>query len=132
MSEVVVSPHAREQTSWWRTALVVLVTGSLLALGIANIASYARGPHFEDGVLWASRVEGVTAVEIAPRSAGETAGIQPGDILIALNGAPVQAVADVLRHQGQSPGRTRLTYTLLRFGAEQAPREVSLAAAAPS
>jgi PAS domain S-box-containing protein len=128
MREVVVSPHAREQSSWWRTTLVVLVTGSLLSLGIANIASHARGPHIEDGVLWASRAEGVTAVEVASQSAGETAGIQPGDVLIALNGVPVQAVADVLRYQGQAPERTRLTYTLLRFGAEQAPREVSLAA----
>jgi PAS domain S-box-containing protein len=130
MPEVVVSSPGRDQTSWWRTAIVVLVTGGLLALGIANIASRARGPHFEDGVLWASRAEGVTAVEVAPQSAGATAGIQPGDVLIALNGAPVQAVTDVLRYQGQAPEHTNLTYTLLRFGAEQAPREVSLAPAA--
>ena len=39
-----------------------------LALGVANIAMRARWHEVEDGVLWAARAEGVTALEVAPGS----------------------------------------------------------------
>jgi hypothetical protein len=74
----------------------------------------------EDGVLWASRAEGVTALEIARGSAAAEAGIQRGDVLIAVNGEPIEAPADVIEYQHGSRQGTRLSYTLLRLGAQQA------------
>src|SRR4029077_20657662 len=63
--------------------------------------------------------EGVSAKEIAPGSAADTAGIQRGDILLAVDGSPIQSSGDVVEYQHHSPEGTRLTYTLLRLGSQQ-------------
>src|SRR5206468_5084207 len=102
---------------------VVLV---LIVLGVANVAMRARWHEVEDGVLWAARAEGVGATEVAAGSAAARAGIQRGDVLIAVNGAPVQVPADVVQYQHSGIPGTLLNYTLLRLGARQA-LDVSLA-----
>ena len=58
-------------------------------------------------------------------------GIQPGDVLLAVDGAPVETPADVVEHP--APRRrtaTRLAYTLLRLGAREARADHARAAAA--
>jgi PAS domain S-box-containing protein len=89
------------------------------ALGIANIVTSASWHEVEDGVLWGSRIEGVTAVEVAAGSPGARAGIQRGDLLLAVNGAPVHTPADVVEYQHSGQEGTRLTYTLVRLGTHQ-------------
>jgi PAS domain S-box-containing protein len=89
------------------------------ALGIANIVTSASWHEVEDGVLWGSRIEGVTAVEVAAGSPGARAGIERGDLLLAVNGAPVHTPADVVEHQHSGQEGTRLTYTLVRLGTHQ-------------
>src|SRR5947208_15628501 len=86
----------------------------------------ARWHEVEDGVLWTARGEGVVAAEIAPGSAAASAGIERGDVLLAVNGSPVQTPADVVEYQHRGVAGTRLTYSLARLGAHQA-LEVSLA-----
>jgi two-component system NtrC family sensor kinase len=116
-------------TVWLTSGFAVVLVVVLFGLGIANIASRARFHEVEDGVLWGARVEGVTALEVAPGSAGAAAGIQPGDLLLAVNGAPVQRPAEVVEHQHRGLEGTVLAYTLVRLGSRQA-LEVSLAPAA--
>jgi PAS domain S-box-containing protein len=114
--------------SWGRSALAAAVVGVLIVLGVANIQMRSRWHEVEDGVLWAPRAEGVVAAEIAPGSAAATAGIQRGDVLLAVNGSPVQTPADVVEFQHHGIAGTRLTYTLVRLGTRQA-LDVSLAPA---
>src|SRR5436305_5976763 len=76
--------------AWGRSAFAVAVVVVLLALGIANIALHARWHEVEDGVLWGSRPEGLTALEVASDSAASRAGVARGDVLLAVNGAPVE------------------------------------------
>src|SRR5262249_46958692 len=106
---------------------VVLV---LVALGAANIRMHARWHEVEDGVLWSARPEGVTAAEIAAGPAAAAAGIERGDILLAVDGTPVQTPADVIEFQHRGVPGTRLTYALVRLGTRQA-LEVSLAPVPP-
>src|SRR6476469_9822785 len=87
---------------WGRSAFAVVVVTLLVALGVANVAMYSRWHEVEDGVLWSSRAEGVTATEIVPGSAAALAGIQAGDVLVAVNGAPVATSADVVESQHRS------------------------------
>ena len=101
-----------------------------MALGIANITTRARLHEVEDGVFWAERSEGVTAAEVASDSAAGKAGIQRGDVLVAVNGNPVETRAEVLEYQHLAREGTRLTYTLLRLG-DQRALDVSLAPVAP-
>src|SRR5262245_55344001 len=111
-----------------RSLALVAVVGVLLGLGISNVVLYSRWHDVEDGVLWAARAEGLTAIEVSRGSAAADAGVQRGDVLIAIDGAPVQAPADVVDVHHRSGNGASLTYTLLRLGTRQA-LEVALAPA---
>ncbi len=105
---------------WGRSAFAVAVATVLIALGVANVATYSRWHEYEDGVQWSARAEGVTATEVSDGSAGSIAGIKVGDVLLAVNGAPVQTPADVVEHQHRSHEGTKLEYALVRFGTSEA------------
>src|SRR5580765_6211931 len=106
--------------AWGRSLFALVVVGMLLALGVANIAQRAQLHQVEDGVLWADRAEGVTAVEVAAASPAASAGIQRGDIILAINGAPIERRAEVEEYQRRGSEGTRLSYTLARLGTRQA------------
>src|SRR5581483_4653768 len=96
---------------WGRSAFAVLVVLLLAGLGVANIAMHGRWHEVEDGVLWGARAEGVVALEVAPGSAAAAAGVERGDVLLAVNGAPIESPSDVIEFQHQSRQGTRLSYT---------------------
>ena len=113
---------------WGRSVFAVTVVALLVALGIANVAMYSRWHEVEDGVLWSGRAEGVTASEVAAGTAAASAGIERGDVLLAVNGSPVLTPSDVVEYQHRGHTGTRLVYTLLRAGARQ-PLTLALAPA---
>jgi two-component system NtrC family sensor kinase len=115
--------------AWGRSAFAVLVVGFLIALGAANVITKPRWHEVEDGVLWSPRAEGVTASEVATGTAAAGAGVEPGDLLLAVNGAPVESPSDVIEYQHRGHAGSRLVYTILRSGARQ-PIEIALAPAA--
>ena len=106
--------------AWGRSVFAATVVVVLVGLGIANIVQRAEWRQVEDGVFWADRAEGVTAADVALGSPAAQAGITRGDILLAVNGAPVQTRADVLNAENRGGVGTRLNYTLIRLGARQA------------
>jgi PAS domain S-box-containing protein len=114
--------------AWVKLSAAVLVVAVLATLGIANIARYSRGYDVEDGVLWQPRAEGVTAIEVPPASPGAVAGIRQGDLVVAIDGAPVETAADVTDALHRGHTGSALAYTLIRLGTKQA-LTVSLAAA---
>src|SRR5471030_645336 len=113
---------------WGRSAFAVSVVALLVALGLANVRMYSQWHEVEDGVYWSARAEGVTAGEVAAGTAAAGAGIQRGDVLLAVNGSPVQTTSDVLEYLHRGHEGTRLVYTLLRAGVRQ-PIELALAPA---
>ncbi len=119
------------EESWWaewrRTALPVAVTLGLLVLGLANVVARATSTEVEDGVLWVERAAGVVAAEVATSSAADRARVKPGDVLLAIDGEPVESRADVLALQHRAEPGARHTYTLLRLG----NREVAQVALEP-
>ena len=110
----------RRVLAWGRSLFALAVVAVLLVLGLANIAMRAQWHQVEDGVLWQARPEGVTAAEVAASSPGGAAGIARGDVLIAINGSPIEGPADVLALESRSTAGTRLSYTIVRLGAQQA------------
>jgi two-component system, NtrC family, sensor kinase len=104
---------------WGRHTLSLLVVACLLGLAALNISLRASWNEVEDGVLWVARAEGVIAAEVAPRGPGAAAGIVPGDILLAIDGAPVEAPQDVIDVMHASEAGHRLRYTLMHRGGEQ-------------
>jgi two-component system NtrC family sensor kinase len=103
-------------TGWFAALAVVLV---LLGLGLTNIYIRATWHEVEDGVLWVSRPNGVTAIELADRAPAAKAGVRLGDLLLAIDGRPVDSPADVVTFEHRSDAGTPLTYTLLRLGSRE-------------
>ena len=125
MSDFAMTPQ-RRWIGWGRSLFALAVVAILFVLGVANIAMRAQWHQVEDGVLWQTRPEGVTAAEVFTGSPAAAAGIARGDVLIAVNGVPVERPADVIGFQHRGVAGTRLSYTLVRFGANQV-LEVTLA-----
>src|SRR5580765_3113219 len=101
------STRPRPLSGWGIFALV----GVLLCFGALNIAVRATWHQMEDGVLWEGRPEGVVAAEVAARSAAMTAGIRAGDVLVAVDGAPVESPAAVERALSKPDPGNELTYS---------------------
>jgi PAS domain S-box-containing protein len=97
----------------------LVVASALLGLGVANIRLRATWHEVEDGVLWVARGDGIVAGEIASASPAERVGIKQGDVLLAIDGRPVQQVEDVVStlHTGHSG--TELHYTVARLGTRE-------------
>ncbi|HSP91270.1 MAG TPA: PAS domain-containing protein, partial [Vicinamibacterales bacterium] len=91
----------------------------LLGLGLANIYIRATWHEVEDGVLWVSRPDGITAAELADRAPAARAGVRLGDVLLAIDGRPVESPADVVATAHAAGSATPLTYTLLRLGSRE-------------
>lgn len=121
MSVLPMSPvsHEPRLRAISRSVLAVALVAVLIVLGIANVTLRSRWHEVEDGVLWSQRAEGVTATEVASGSAGALAGVKPGDVLVAVNGQPIEAVADVVEFHHRGHTGTRLDYSLVRFGDRQ-------------
>lgn len=127
MSSVHGSAHSSASpASWSRTTLPVVVATVLLMLGLVNIVQRATFDDVEDGVLWVQRSTGIVAADVDPRSPAGRAGVKAGDILLAIDGQPVEDRDDVLAMQQAARRGARHTYTLLAAGAQRLS-EVSLA-----
>jgi len=98
-----------------KTVLVVAVALILAALGIYNIVLKATWTLMDDGVFWKEAPQGLVAARVAAGGAGDRAGVQTGDVLLALDGEPVAAAEDLQARLVAARAGSRLTYTLLRF-----------------
>ncbi len=102
-----------------RVALPVAVAAILVCLAAVNIALITRWHEADDGILWRTTDGDVVAEAISPGGAGALVGVQPGDVLITIDGAEVRGQADVTKAlHGSAEGAT-LTYRLLRGSTQQ-------------
>ena len=98
-----------------RLSAQLLIVLALLCLAVANIYVRSTWSEVEDGVLWTQSPEGVVvAREVALQSPGARATVQPGDILEAINGRPIDTPADVLAILHHASDGQSLTYTIAR------------------
>ena len=107
---------------WGRAMLAVAVVTILFCLAAANLVVRANWNELEDGVLWAVQPEGVVAAAVAAGTPGEQAGLQPGDVLIAIDGRFVESLDDVLEAAHAVEPGTQLEYTVLRLGSQELRR----------
>jgi PAS domain S-box-containing protein len=103
--------------TWTRNSAFLAVVACLLALAAANISLRASWNEVEDGVLWTSLPDGVVAAELAADGPAAQAGVQPGDLLVAIDGHAVDTVEQVLQTLHGSRQGDQLSYTVLRSGA---------------
>ena len=90
---------------WKRAATVAAgpIANFLLAIVILTGLFIANGKFVTDPVV----------SEVRPESAAAEAGVQPGDLLVALDGRPIETFDDVRRYVSIRPG-TRIDVTIKR------------------
>lgn len=100
---------------WIPPVLAVALVAALLCLAAANVVVRATWNERVDGVLWVDGASGVVAAEVAPDEAGDRAGIAAGDVLLAVDGVPVQATRDLAERLRTRQRADQVAYTLLRL-----------------
>src|SRR5262249_9469161 len=76
--------------------LVVLFAGvALAALGIYNIVLKATWTLLDDGVFWRAAPAGMVAGRVAAGGPADRAGVQVGDVLLAIDGDEVLTPEEV-------------------------------------
>ena len=104
---------------WGRALLAVAVVAALFCLAAANLVVRANWNEVEDGVLWEVQPEGLVAAAVADGTAAERAGLRAGDVLLAIDGRPVESISDVLERLHAAGRGTRLEYAGLRLGSQE-------------
>src|SRR5689334_19503444 len=99
---------------WMRSTATTVIVAALLCLAGANIVQRASWSEVEDGVLWRNRGGDIVAMEVAPGTAADRAGVHRGDILQAIDGREIQRIEDLVEVLHASAPGTRLSYTILR------------------
>jgi PAS domain S-box-containing protein len=97
-----------------KNALVVLAGLVLAALGVYNIVLKATWTLMDDGVFWKGAPQGLVAARIDPGGPGSRAGIQAGDILIAIDGQEVLTRVDLETGLAARRAGDHALYKLLR------------------
>jgi two-component system, NtrC family, sensor kinase len=99
---------------------VVLALATLAAVIFAwlNFLQRSRYDLVDDGVAWSDSAAGIEAWKVAPNSPASAAGIHPGDILVAINDAPVPNATYVARRLYRAGLWTQMRYKLSRNGEE--------------
>lgn len=101
-----------------RIAIPVAVAAALIGIALINmfvVRNYQEAAAIDDGVWWASEGgSAVRALEVAPGSPADLAGVRRGDTLWAIDGNPVESRADVAQAlEGLSAGGT-VSYSVSR------------------
>ena len=89
-------------------AIVLFVaTAGLFALAVLNLRQENQFQQPDDGVWWREVQGGLEAVKVLPKSPGQRAGIQQGDLLTGaavVPDVPLQQRTDIQSHDEQSQG----------------------------
>jgi two-component system NtrC family sensor kinase len=97
------------------------VTLALLTIAavVFAILNFQQREHYnlpDDGVVWWDAAAGVTARQVTPNSSAAKAGIQPGDVLVAIDGAPISRATDVEHDLYRAGLWTQVNYRVERQG----------------
>jgi two-component system NtrC family sensor kinase len=101
-----------------RVSVVLLALFTLAAVVFAcvNFSQEANEQTPWDGVSWFESAGGLRAHRVAPGGPGQRAGIEPGDLLVEVNGRPTPRVATLNRQMFHTGVFGTATYTVVRSG----------------
>ena len=97
-------------------ALLAFLTLAAVVFGGLNFRQRSQFAMPDDGVAWLDAPSGVQAWRIKPASPAARAGIQPGDIVSAVDGVPVQRATQVTEQLSRAGIWSSVPYQLTRNG----------------
>ena len=107
-------PGGDYRGDWRRALLAVAVVAALLCLSIANAVVQSTWSGVEDGILWEERPDGLAVVAVDPESPAAAAGVAPDDLLLAVDGVPIEQHRELLIRLYAARDGAALDYALLR------------------
>ncbi|MGH9599949.1 MAG: ATP-binding protein, partial [Terracidiphilus sp.] len=99
-----------------QATLLAVATAALFLLAILNLRQEGQFQQPDDGVWWHEVAGGLQADRVLPEMPGQRAGIQPHDLLTAVDGTPVTTVADLERVLYRTGPYTQISYSIVRDG----------------
>jgi PAS domain S-box-containing protein len=104
--------------------VLAISTVALVILAVFNFLQESQYQQPDDGVLWTEvsaiasgrAVDGLVAEHVRAGGPGALAGIEPGDLLIAVNNHPVEIAADFDRELKHTDVYGKANYTIIRRG----------------
>ena len=104
--------------------VLAISTVALVILAVFNFLQESQYQQPDDGVQWTEvsaiasgqAVDGLVAEHVRPGGPGALAGIEPGDLLIAVNNHPVEIAADFDRELKHTDVYGKANYTIIRRG----------------
>jgi serine protease Do len=92
-----------------------LLTGKV-SRGYLGVSVSDLTPELAQGFRVAESTKGAVVQNVIPNSPGAKAGLQPGDIVVALNGKPVETSSQLTRNVSSIQPGGKATLTVLRGG----------------
>ena len=116
-----------------RIGVVLLAIATIAAVVFAflNLRQSSRFVSPDDGVAWVDAPEGVQAWQVLPESPASRAGIKPGDVLQAIDGARIHSATQVTRRLWRAGVWTSVRYQLTRGGLRFEARLITVPASNP-
>jgi PAS domain S-box-containing protein len=111
-----------------QATLLAIATVGLVFLAVMNFRQESQFQQPFDGVWWieSSTGQGLVAEKVLPDSPAQRAGVQPNDLLTAVNGAPMEHLSDLERELYRTGVYIRAHYSITRQGlALDAPIDVA-------
>ena len=98
----------------FQNAVVVAVGLALAGLGVANLVLKASFTLMDDGAFWRETPQGLVAARIAPGGPADAAGVQVGDVLLAVDGEEALRSSRLESLLAERRTGERTSYSLLR------------------
>jgi len=99
-----------------QATLLAVATVGLVLLAVWNFRQESQFQQPDDGVWWIEAHGGLSAQRVLPDSPGKRAGIEPDDLLTAVNDAPVEHVSDFERALRRTGIFSKAEYSITRSG----------------
>jgi PAS domain S-box-containing protein len=111
--------------------LLALATLAAVVMAAINFSQRARYVRPSDGIDWEETPDGVIASIVWQDTPGDRAGIRPGDLLLTINGNPINGPIDVTKQLFRAQPGTQLTYSAERLGHKEPVQLTVVAMAQP-
>lgn len=107
-----------EKSLQTRASVVLLAVLTLAAVFFAafNFLQESHTQYPTDGINWIEGHGGLVAQYVAPNSPGHLAGIEKGDVLVAVNSIPTRRIATLAREMFRTRVYGTIHYTYVRHG----------------